>query len=90
MKMIQKFLFFLVVLVLALHVSGSESYSCPQVFDGLTNGQFDLSTQFSTSSIAANWVGLTTSDVISYEWAIVSEAKYSSKFSGILFYFFFY
>ena len=74
--------FVLCVAVLCLTVFAEESPRCPRVFDGLTNGHFDLSTQFSTSEISGNWVGLPRSEVLSYEWAVVSQEKITPKFSG--------
>jgi len=63
-----------VVLLSVIGLASSE-LSCPRVFDGLTNGHFDLATQFSVSEISANWAGLAPNQVLGYEWAIVSDAK---------------
>jgi len=53
--------------------------SCPKVFDGLTNGNFDLASQFSTKEISANWAGLSRKEVLAYEWGIVSEDKLNNN-----------
>jgi len=55
---------------------------CPTVFDGHTHTLYDLSTQFSQNTISANWVGLNPSDVIGYEWAIISDKKAAKLSSG--------
>jgi hypothetical protein len=70
------FVFVLVLLISIAHCADSSSNSerCPKVYDGLTNGHFDLSTQFSTSSLSANWDGLTSDEVLSYDCSVVSEA----------------
>ena len=73
---------FSIVALLALFASAAD-LSCPTVLDGLTNGHFDLSTQFSTTSLSANWYGLSTDQVIGYEWAVVSANRLSRKFNGI-------
>lgn len=59
----------------------ATSPTCPTVLDGLTNGHFDLSTQFSTNTLSANWYGLPNDQVISYEWAIISAGKLTRKFN---------
>ena len=72
-----------IILFLGLVYAESEAIpNCPTVFDGLTNGVFDLSTQFSRNTISSNWVGLTSSDVIGYEWAIISDKKAAKLSSG--------
>merc|ERR1712137_278191 len=72
----------IVLLALVLSLAGVYANdACPRVFDGLTNAHFDLSTQFSVSEISGNWAGLSRSEVLSYEWAVVSEAKVTPKFS---------
>jgi hypothetical protein len=55
---------------------------CPTVFDGHTHTLYDLSTQFSQNTISANWVGLNPSEVIGYEWAIISDKKAAKLSSG--------
>jgi len=46
--------------------------NCPYVFDG-NMFQFDLNTQTSIREMSANWYGLTERQVVSYDWAIISE-----------------
>lgn len=75
---------FLFVVLLSVIGLASSELSCPKVFDGLTNGHFDLATQFSVSEISANWVGLSSNQVLGYEWAIVSDTKVT-KASGLFF-----
>lgn len=69
------FVFVALFACVAFVTANNSQLECPTVFDGLTNGHFDLSTQFSTSALSANWVGLGSSQILSYEWAIISEAK---------------
>mmetsp|Transcript_72296 Transcript_72296/g.100440 ORF Transcript_72296/g.100440 Transcript_72296/m.100440 type:complete len:344 (+) Transcript_72296:145-1176(+) len=64
----------LVVCLFALAANAAVEPRCPTVYDGLTNGVFDMSTQFSTSSLSANWFGLENSEVLGYEYAIISES----------------
>lgn len=72
-----------IVLFLGLVYASSDSVTnCPQVFDGLTNGLFDLSTQFSRDTISSNWVGLSSSDIIGYEYAVISEKKAAKLSEG--------
>lgn len=71
---------FSLVALLALFASAAD-LSCPTVLDGLTNGHFDLSTQFSTTSLSANWYGLSSDQVIGYEWAVVSANRLSRRFN---------
>mmetsp|Transcript_6725 Transcript_6725/g.10340 ORF Transcript_6725/g.10340 Transcript_6725/m.10340 type:complete len:314 (+) Transcript_6725:24-965(+) len=66
---------FTTVFLFAILGIASCELSCPKVFDGLTNGHFDLATQFSVSEISANWVGLSNTEILGYEWAIISEDK---------------
>ena len=68
-----------VVVVLLGFVFAGNSDRCPSVFDGLTNGHFDMSTQFSTSSLSANWNGLSSNEVLFYECAVISEAVLREK-----------
>jgi len=70
---------FCLVALFALFASADST--CPTVLDGLTNGHFDLSTQFSTTSMSANWYGLSSDQVIGYEWAIVSGNKLTRRFN---------
>jgi len=70
-----KSLFIAVFLLATLGFVASSELSCPKVFDGLTNGHFDLATQFSVSEISANWVPLANTPILGYEWAIISEDK---------------
>jgi len=46
--------------------------TCGKVFDGVTDGQYDLEYQFSQTTIGANWVNF-GNDVLSYDWAIFSK-----------------
>jgi len=46
--------------------------TCGTVYDGLTNGRFDMQLQTSTTSIGANWLNF-GSNVLFYEWAIISD-----------------
>jgi len=69
-------------LILGFVYANSDAIRCPSVFDGLTNGQFDMSTQFSLNTLSSNWVGLESDDVIGYEWAVVSESKAAKLSSG--------
>jgi len=76
-----------IFIILFLGLVYAESFDaipeCPTVFDGLTNGLFDMSTQFATqNTISSNWVGLSSSDVIGYEWAIISDKKAAKLSSG--------
>lgn len=64
----------LVVCLFALAANAAVEPRCPTVHDGLTNGVFDMSTQFSTSSLSANWFGLENSEVLGYEYAIISDS----------------
>jgi len=48
--------------------------SCPTVYDGNTEGRFDLQTQFSVDTFSANWIF--DEDIIRYEWAIVSNNQF--------------
>lgn len=73
----------LFVVLLSVIGLGYSELSCPKVFDGLTNGHFDLATQFSVSEISANWVGLSSNQILGYDWAIVSDAKVN-KAPGLL------
>jgi len=75
-----KSLFIAVFLLATLGFAASE-LACPKVFDGLTNGHFDLATQFSVSEISANWVPIADTPIIGYEWAIISEAKVNKNLS---------
>jgi len=43
---------------------------------------FDLSTQFSRNTISSNWAGLTSGDIIGYEYAIISDKKAAKLSSG--------
>lgn len=77
-----------IILFLGLVYAESDSIhslKCPTVFDGLTNGAFDLSTQFSKNTISANWVGLNPKEVIGYEWAIISDQKAAKLSNGCRF-----
>jgi len=69
----------LVVVVLLGFVFAGASDRCPTVYDGLTNGHFDLSTQFSTTVLSANWNGLSSNEVLFYECAVISEAILREK-----------
>jgi len=72
-----------IILFLGLVYADSEAISkCPTVFDGLTNGAFDLSTQFSRNTISSNWVGLNSGDIIGYEYAIISDKKAAKLSTG--------
>jgi len=62
--------------------SSDASLKCPTVYDGLTNGVFDLSTQFSQNTISSNWVGFSSNELIGYEWAVISEKKAGKLSSG--------
>ena len=74
-QVMMKSLFIAVFLLATLGFVASSELSCPKVFDGLTNGHFDLATQFSVSEISANWVPLANTPILGYEWAIISEDK---------------
>jgi len=71
--------FLFVVVVLLGFVFAGNSDRCPTVYDGLTNGHFDMSTQFSTTSLSANWNGLSSNEVLFYECAVISEAALREK-----------
>jgi len=70
---------FVVLLGLAF---ATEDLKCPRVYDGLTNGHFDLSTQFSSNSMSANWVGLSSDEVLTYDCAIISESSLRARDSS--------
>lgn len=63
----------LAVCLFALASNAAADSRCPTVYDGATNGVFDMSTQFSTASLSANWFGLENSEVLGYEYAIISD-----------------
>jgi len=81
----------LFIFTVCLVVNYAVCNECPKIMDGLTNGRFDLKTQFSSNSISANWNKI--DGVIKYEWAIVSKSFYdlsnlnncrkSAGFSGV-------
>merc|ERR1712063_59022 len=48
------------------------SDQCGKVFDGLTEGKFDLQYQTSTTTLGANWGGF-PEPVLFYEWAIFTH-----------------
>jgi len=50
----------------------SADYLCGKVFDGLTEGRFDMQYQTSQSTIGANWSGF-GNNVLSYDWGVFSE-----------------
>jgi len=70
---------FVILALLTLFSLADDIIKCPSVLDGNTQGKFDISTQFSNSTIHANWIGLEKNEIISYEWAVVSENKYNTK-----------
>jgi len=70
-----------VLLGLTLALALEHPEKCPQVFDGLTKGRYDLSSQFSDNSISANWAF--DADVLRYEWAVISESKASSEIKDV-------
>jgi len=70
---------FIFIFVFVLFSSVFAELSCPRVYDGLTNGHFDLATQFSVSQISGNWVGLSNNEILGYEWAIISEDKVNKQ-----------
>mmetsp|Transcript_7193 Transcript_7193/g.30644 ORF Transcript_7193/g.30644 Transcript_7193/m.30644 type:complete len:344 (-) Transcript_7193:44-1075(-) len=63
----------LTVCLFALAANAAVELRCPTVYDGATSGVFDMSTQFSTTSLSANWFGLENSEVLGYEYAIISD-----------------
>lgn len=58
--------------VIPLHTRFDNQPTCGTVYDGLTNGRFDMQIQTSTTSIGANWMNF-GSNVLFYEWAIISD-----------------
>lgn len=71
------FISFIIIFGLSSFVYGD--INCPTVYDGLTNGHFDLATQFSVSQISGNWFGLKSNEILGYEWAIISEDKVNKQ-----------
>ena len=74
------FLFVLLASVISVQssfVEDERNVRCGVVYDGLTEGKFDIQQQISTTSFGANWSGF-GGDVISYEWAIFSEDQVPS------------
>lgn len=78
-----KVIFLLFLLCFTFSVSSSTieeitDQKCGTIYDGLTEGKFDIQQQFSTTTFGANWFGF-GEDVLSYEWAIFSDSQVPSN-----------
>ena len=79
---------FLITILLLIQFTVCDKLKCGVIYDGLTEGKFDLQTQYSNSTISANWLNF-SDNVLFHEWAIVSDKVNLQAFRTNFFRFFF-